>query len=133
LANALYPKGKEKFLSGSIDLTTATIKVAALTSLTYNAAHEFYSDVNTNVVGTPATLASKTVTSGVFDAADATITGISSGTVTRLVIYKDTGSAATSPVIAFMDTGSGGAISVTPSGADLIVVWDSGSYKIFSI
>lgn len=133
MANALFPKGKEKFLSGSINLSVDTIKAAALTALTWDTTDEFYSDVNTNVVGTPATLGSKTVTNGVFDAADVTISGIASGTVTRLVIYKDTGVAATSPVIAFFDTGSGGAISVAPGGADLVIAWDSGANKIFAL
>jgi hypothetical protein len=35
MANALYPKGKEAFLSGSINLTSDTIKVALIDTGTY--------------------------------------------------------------------------------------------------
>ena len=47
MANALYAKGKEKILSGAIDLTTATIK-AALLSSSYTAnlsTDEFWSGI----------------------------------------------------------------------------------------
>jgi hypothetical protein len=48
-----------------------------------------------------------------------------------LVIYKDTGSAATSPLIAYIDTATG--LPVTPNGADVTVTWDNGSNKIFKL
>lgn len=135
MANALYPKAKESFLSQnpSIDMDTDTIKCAMVTSAyTYSSAHQYYSSVS-GVVGTPATLASKTVTSGVFDAADVTYSSVAAGsTVAAFVIYKDTGSAATSPLIAYIDTVSSG-LPVSTNGGDIIVTWDNGGNKIFSL
>lgn len=135
MANALYPKAKESFLSQSpsIDMDTDTIKCAMVTSAyTYSSAHQYYSSVS-GVVGTPATLASKTVTSGVFDAADVTYSSVAAGsTVAALVIYKDTGSAATSPLIAYIDTVSSG-LPVSTNGGDIIVTWDNGANKIFAL
>lgn len=135
MANAVYPKAKESFLSQnpSIDMDTDTIKVAMVTSAyVYSSAHQYYSSVS-GVVGTPAALASRTVTNGVFDAADVTFTSVASGsTVAALVIYKDTGSAATSPLVAFIDTASSG-LPVSTNGGDITITWDNGANKIFAL
>jgi hypothetical protein len=47
MTNKLYPKGKEKLLSGQISLTGDTIKLALvdLADYTYSDAHEFLSNV----------------------------------------------------------------------------------------
>lgn len=131
MASALYPKFKESMLSQnpSVDLDTDTIKVALVDTgtYTYSTAHQYYSSVS-GVVGTPQTLGSKSVTDGVFDAADVTFTAVSGASVEALVVYKDTGSAATSPLIAYID-----GISVTPNGGDITVAWDNGSNKIFAL
>lgn len=134
MANALYGLGKQKLLSGAIDLTTATIKVA-LVKNTYPqnlSTDEFYSDISAYVLGTPQTLGSKTVTLGVFDAADPTYAAVSAGDTSEgVVIYKDTGTAGTSPLIAYIDTITG--FPVATNGGDITIEWDSGSNKIFSL
>lgn len=98
-----YPKALEAFLSGAIDLSSDTIKAAMVTSAyTYSASHQYYSSVS-GVVGTPVTLGSKTVTGGVFTAGPFTFTSVAAGqTVVAVVIYKDTGSAGTSPLLAYI-------------------------------
>jgi hypothetical protein len=57
MANALYDKGRQAFLEGSIAYLTDTIKVALVTNgYTPNlSTHQFYSDLTpgSNVVGTP--------------------------------------------------------------------------------
>ena len=126
MASALYPLAKQSLLSQnpSIDLDTDTIKVALVDTgtYTYSAAHQYYSSVS-GVVGTPATLASKTVTSGVFDAADVTFTAVTGASVEALIVYKDTGSAATSPLIAYIDSATG--LPVTPNGGDITITWNA--------
>lgn len=137
MASALYPKAKESFLSQnpSIDLDTDTIKVALIntsTDYTYSSAHQYLSSVTTYSGTTDQTLGSKTVASGVFDAADSTFTSVAisgSKTVAALVIYKDTGNAATSPLIAYID----GFSAVTPNGGNITIAWDSGASKIFAL
>ena len=133
MANVLFPKGKEKFLSGSINMVADTIKVALVDTgvYTYSAAHEFYSSVSAAVIDTPETLAGKSVTDGVFDASDATFTAVTGATVEAVVMYKDTGVAATSPLIAYIDTATG--LPFTPSGGDETVSWDNGASKIFAL
>jgi hypothetical protein len=134
MANALYTKGKEKMLSAQINFPSDTLKVALVLNtypqnLTTN---EFYTSISTYVIGTPQTLTSPTVTAGVFDAADVTFTAVTAGsTCEGVVIYKDTGVAGTSPLIAYIDTITG--FPLATNGGDITVQWDAGTYKIFSL
>lgn len=136
MANALYDKGRQAFLEGGIAYLTDTIKIA-LVKNTYTpniATHQFYSDITpgSNVIGTPQMFASKTSTNGVADAADVTFTAVTTGsTVSYLVIYRDTGVAGTSPLIALIDSATG--LPVSTNGSDINVVFDSGSNKIFKL
>ena len=135
MANALYPKAKESFLSGDLDLPSDTIKAQLIDTgnYTYSTAHDFFDDVGSAAkIGTAGTLGSKTVTSGVFDAADITYSSVTGATVEAIIIYKDTGNAATSNLIAYIDTASSG-LPVTPNGGDITVTWDSGGNKIFAL
>jgi hypothetical protein len=134
MANALYAKGKEKLLSGAINMSSDTIK-AALVSTAYSqnlATDEFHSTISAHILGTPATLGSKSVASGIFDAADAVYSAVASGaTAEGVVIYKDTGLSGTSPLIAYIDTITG--FPLATNGGDITIIWDNGSYKIFSL
>jgi hypothetical protein len=132
MANALYPKFKEAALKAGVNLESGNVKVALvdLGTYTYSAAHEFYSSVTSAVVGTPQALASKTFTNGVFDAADSTIPAVTGNTVEALVIYVDSGSAATSPLVAFFDTGVTG-LPFTPNGGAANITWNaSGIFQL---
>lgn len=132
MANALYDKGREGFLDGTIDWDTDNIKCVLVTSgYTPNlSTHDFLDDV-TNVQATSGNLASKTVTAGVADAADTTFTAVSGSACNAIVIYADSGSAATSRLIAYIDSGTG--LPVTPNGGDITIQWDNGANKIFKL
>lgn len=127
MANALYPKWKEQLLqfTANNNLSAGTVKVALVTAgYTYSATDQFYSSVSASVVGTPQTIGSKTFTNGVFDGGDVTFTAVTGSQVTKLVIYIDTGSAATSPLVAFIDTGVTN-LPVTPNGGDILITWNA--------
>lgn len=133
MANAIYPKYKEALLDGSanIDANDLTVKVALVDTgtYTYNSAHEFYSSV-TGVVGTPQTIANTTVTNGLFDGDDVSFTSVTGASVEALIIYIDTGTAATSRLIAFIDTGVTG-LPVTPNGGNINITWNaSGIFQL---
>lgn len=134
MANALYGKGKEKLLTAAINLSSDTIK-AALVSSAYSpnlSTDEFYSTISANVLNTPQTLGTKAITLGVFDAADILYTAVTSGSTAKaVVIYKDTGLAGTSALLAYIDTITG--FPLATNGGDIQIVWDSGAYKIFSL
>ncbi|MDD0837911.1 hypothetical protein PSQ40_04935 [Curvibacter sp. HBC61] len=134
MANALYVKGKEKILSGAINFVSDTLKVA-LVKNTYPqnlSTDEFLSTISSYVVGTAQTLASKSVTGGAFNAAAPVFPTVAAGdTCEAVVIYKDTGNAATSPLLAYIDVITG--FPVATNGSDITVQWDGGAYKIFSL
>jgi hypothetical protein len=135
MANVVYTSLLNSILNlnPSIDFDTDTIKVAMVTSAyTPSAAHQFFSSV-TGVVGTPQTLTTPSVTAGVFDAADATFTAVTAGsTVVGLVLYKDTGVAGTSPLIAFIDSVASG-LPVATNGGNIVIAWDNGANKILKV
>jgi hypothetical protein len=126
MANALYPKWKEAVQQASANSSLGgTVKVALvdLGTYTYSAAHEFQSSLS-GVVGTAQTIGSKTYTNGVFDGADVTFPAVTGATVEALVIYIDTGTPATSRLVAFIDTGVTN-LPVTPNGGDIGVTWNA--------
>lgn len=133
MANAIYPLYKQALLdaSANVDLNDGTVKVALIDTgvYTYNASDEFYSSVS-GVVGTPQTIANTTVTNGLFDGDDVTFSSVTGNSAEALLIYIDTGSAATSRLVAWIDTGVTG-LPVTPNGGNINVTWNaSGIFQL---
>ena len=142
MANAVYPKAKEGFLDGSIDLDTAVIKVALVRGYTYSSSHSTVSDVTgagATLHATSGALSSKAVTNGVFDAADVTFTTPSTNSNDHsLLVFQSSAvgggadvASSSQRLIAWIDTGTG--IPIKPAGGDITVVWDNGANKIFSL
>ena len=118
MANAMYNKVKGALGNGDIDwVNDTTIKVMLLTnSYTLNVDHDFVNDVNSyEVSGTGYTAGGKAITSrsitidnaddnAQYDAADVEWT-TSTITAYKGVVYKDTGTASTSPLICYLDFG----------------------------
>lgn len=126
MANAIYPKAKQKFLDALIDMPTDTIKIALIDTgvYTYSSTDEFWSSASAAEIGTSQTLNSKTITDGVFDADNVTFTSVTGASVEALIIYKDTGSAATSPLIMYIDVAASG-LPVTPNGNNIDVQFNA--------
>ena len=135
MANALYDLGRKAFLDADIDILVDNIKCVLVDTATYTvnlATDQFLDDIPVGErVATSGNLASKTSTAGVFDAADVVFSSVTGDVSEALVIYKDTGAAATSPLIAFIDTATG--LPATPNGGDITVTWDNGANKIFKL
>jgi hypothetical protein len=132
VASSLYTPFKKLLLDGDIDLLVDNIKVVLVDAAdyTFSAAHDFLDDVAAGArVATSGNLASKTTTGGAFDAADVTFSAVTGDVSEALIIYKDTGVAATSPLIAYIDTATG--LPVTPNGGDIVVTWHASG--IFSL
>lgn len=123
MANVIYNSAKQKLMDGSIDLDTDTIKVALVTA-SYSPSqddHEFFDDITNEVTSSNyaaggSALANKAVTKdntnnrGVFDADDLSWSSVTFSP-RAAIIYKDTGNAATSPLIAYIDFGSDQVVS----------------------
>lgn len=135
MANALYDKGRQKFLEGGIAWLSDAIKAVIVDVNDYTpnlATHEFLADIPAGArIATSPAFANKTSTAGVADADNITFVAVTGDQAEALVLIKDTGSAATSPLIAYIDTATG--LPVTPNGGDITVTWDNGSNKIFKL
>lgn len=125
MSNALYTAFKVLLLKGDIDLENDTIKIALIDtgSYSFSAAHDFWDDAIAGLVGTPVTLTSKTFTGGVFDAADPTWIAVTGAQSEAVIIFKDTGTPSTSPLIAYFDTATG--LPVTPNGGNIGVQFNA--------
>jgi hypothetical protein len=135
LANSLYDKGRQKFLEGGIAWLTDTIKAVLVDAADYTvnlATHEFLSDIPSGArVATSNALASKTSTAGVAGSGTITFPTATGDISEAIVFYKDTGSAATSPLIAYIDTATG--LPIAPNGNDITVTPDPGTVKLFRL
>ena len=137
MASTLYLKGIEQIMLGSIALESDTIKLKYMT-VAYTPApttESFLADVSANeAAGAPTeTLASKDVRIDAAnnrvesDAADVTEPSITC-TTNKFIIYKDTGVAATSPLIACVDIAEGtlspvvGTLAITFNAEGLFAV-----------
>jgi hypothetical protein len=135
MSNQLYPKAKEDFLSGNLNMSSNTITIALVDTdvYTFSSAHEDRADIPNSAVVAEANLTSKTVTSGVFDADDATFSTVSGANCEALVIYHTDvqGGNTTSRLIAYIDTATG--LPILPNGGDITVRFSSGASKIFAL
>lgn len=138
MANALYALYRQKCLEGGssrVVWLTDDIKAVLVDTGAYTpnlATHEFLSDIPGGArIATSANLSNKTSTAGTADADDVTFTAVTGATIEAVVLYKDTGSAATSPLIAYIDTATG--LPVTPGGGDIVIRWSAGTNRIFTL
>ena len=147
--SGLFDYGRQLFLEGDIAWLTDTIRVMLVDHATYTpnlATDQFFDDITLaarygNTGDTPGTpgeradcpaLGSKTSTDGVADAADTTFTApTGSVPLASLVVFKDTGSDATSPLICQLDSGTG--LPITPNGGPITAAWSSGGNGIFKL
>lgn len=127
-----YPKGAEKVWTGDINFSADTLKVRLLpAAYVPDAGHEFLANVSAGI-GTDQALANKSITGGVFDADDAPFGALAAGSdIGTVLIYKDTGNPATSPLlILFTDTVG---LPYTTNGANYTQQWSNGAAKIFRL
>lgn len=104
MADVLYKEFKQKLLGADIDLAVDDIRaMLVLSSYTFDDTDEFVSDLGAVDNGRSAALGSKTVTDGVFDAADSSLTATAASACNALIIFKHTGSDATAALIGYID------------------------------
>lgn len=135
MSNALYATGRNAFALGDIDWVNDTIKAILVDVADYTvdlAAHDFLNDVPAAARVAVAALANKSAAAGVCDADDTTFTSVAGDQSEAIVIYKDTGTEATSQLIAYIDVATAG-LPVTPDGTNITIAWDNGANKIFKL
>jgi hypothetical protein len=129
MANAIYGTGREGFATAQVNwgtggggdpIHTDLIDLADYTvSLT---GHTFRSSVPAAArVASFGPLTGKTTTLGVLDTADFTFPTVVGDQAEALIVWKNTGSDATSRLLIFIDTATG--LPVTPNGGNIQVIW----------
>lgn len=135
MANALFSSYRNNILGhgtfANIQLDADTIKVLFVdhtddtpVPATDDAIDDILSAGRVPALASAPTLGSKTVdgsvAAGTFDSADPVFSTLSGDQVESLIMLKDSGSEATSPLIAFYDTFVSG-MPLTPNGGDVTV------------
>lgn len=132
----LYPSARTLAATTGLGWLTNNIRIVLVDNgYVYSAAHDFLDDVGAGTrVGTSGNLASKTVVSGVCDAADVAFAALAGDVVTGIVVYNHTGVESTSDLIAYYDRlSTGSLISFTPGGLDATVRWSDSTTKMFKL
>lgn len=142
MANALFTPYRNAVLgsgTATADLDTDTIKamfVDHADDTPVLSTDDFIADIlsaaRVPAIASCPTLGTKTigtVAAGVFDAADTTFTALTGDQVESLILFKDTGSEATSTLIAYWDTVTG--LPLTPNGGDVTITWNASGIIAF--
>lgn len=130
--NAIFAKGREAWGNGDIDWEGDTIRAALvdLQGLTINTGTmQFLSQItalSADALVSTAVVANCVNVDGVLDADDTVFVAAMGDQVEALVIYKDTGVAATSNLLIYFDTtASSDAIELVPNGGNITAVWNA--------
>lgn len=135
MPDAFYNRGKYLILGGTpaFNLATDTIKAMLVrNTYTFGATHNVVSDLtpaSNEVTGggyARQTLASKTITEddtnnrAVFSAANLSFSNISGTNISAVILFKDTGSDGTSPLLCYIDSGG---FPLTVTGLAIAIAW----------
>lgn len=134
MANRIYPKAREKYLTGQLDWLTDDVVVVLLSSAyEYSDAHEWATSL-TGQIDTSDPMTGKTATGGVADANDVVFTALTGANVAGLALVADTGVPGTSALIAFMDSDTTSVLlDYEPDGSNARLRWSNGSLRIFRL
>jgi hypothetical protein len=130
MANTVVATGKGAILAAYVSGKNFKLVLVDDGAYTYSSAHDFLDDIPAPArIATSGNLTGITTTNGVFDSDDFTITGVAGVTVERAVLYHDSGSAATSTLLAHYDTATG--LVLTPNGGNVdVTVHASGWFAL---
>ncbi len=139
MANALFNPARAGFLTASMGWLAGSVPGTwvpyIMGSWNRDDSAVFLSDIPVAVWRARGTyLTSKTVASGIADAADTTIAGVGSAgsaTAVYIVAVNETNASQTSLLGFIIDTASG--LPFLPNGGDVNVVWDDGANRIFKL
>lgn len=135
MANGLFALGRQAFAAKLIDWVGDDIRCVLVdhsVDTPNRSTDQFLSDIAAGArIATSSLLAGKTNVNGTCDAADLPFAVVTGASFESLVVYQDTGSAATSRLIAVYDTVP--ELPYTPTGAGLTIRWDNGANKMFTL
>jgi hypothetical protein len=134
MANVVQALWKQEVMQGTANTSlTGTLKFVLARSAvnTYSAAQQFRSDITSPHATLSDAVASKTFANGVFDSADLQFTAPANdgNTYNQLYLVVETGTASTSRIVAFWDTGVTG-LPVTPNGGNVALQTPSNIFTL---
>ena len=134
MANALFDGHRELVQQGTYDMSTMDTRVVLVdhgVDTPNPTVDDNLDDIAAGArVKVSGDLASKTITDGVYDLSDVTLTGGTSASVESVVIYRHTGTESTSTLLVFIDTATGLPLPIV--GGDVTITWDNGANKVYN-
>ncbi|MGW1057619.1 hypothetical protein [Micromonospora rubida] len=141
MANGYFTGYVEGIQDGTVNPSTGVLKVSLVRGYTFSAAHRTVADVTGaggTINGTSAALTGKSVTGGVLDADDTTISATASASNHGLLLYQSSVAAGGADVaagsqrlIAWYDTGTG--LPIQPGTGSVPVTWPAVNPKILKV
>jgi hypothetical protein len=141
MANAAFNRFTTGILLADYDLTVASIKASLVRAYTFSATDSTVADVTAAggvLNGTSAALVSPSVTAGVFDANDTSMSTTASAVNHSLLLYQSSAVTGGADVpanqqllIAYLDTGTG--LPIQPGTGTVTVTWSNGASKILKV
>lgn len=135
MASAMYPKYKKKQGSGgaNVNWISGAVKAVLIASAyTYDAAHEFLSDIPSgDRISISGALTSKAVTDGAaYQSANARFDSVTGPACDAVGLFIDSGSPTTSPLICYIDADHITGLPITPAGASYNVIVDPAGWFV---
>lgn len=139
MANVLFHPARAGFLTASMGWLAGSVPATwvpyIIGSWAFDQSAVFLSDIPAAVWRARGTyLTSKTVASGIADAADTLVAAVGSAgsaTAVAVIAVNETGASQTSLLGFYVDVATG--IPFLPNGADVNLVFDDGANKIFKL
>lgn len=143
MANLLYTNYKVQALKGTIFPLTDSLYCALMTS-SYTPAQDtdtYWADINANessgtgytaggqALTSPTITANTSLHAGVYGAANVTWANATIANARYAVIYKNTGTASTSPLMALVDFGT----TQSSSGDNFTITWSTSPAGVFDL
>jgi len=136
VANFIYGKAKQSLLNGEFNISSDSLKVLLVTEsyVPNQNIDQFVSNISGSYIKQrTSSLTNVTNTLGVIDADNVLVSNYDGSAFKALVIYKDSGTDATSRLLAYIDTATGIPFLGINATTDITISWSSGSNKIISL
>lgn len=141
MSNAAFSTFYDGVMTGAIDLDTAVLKCSLVRGYTFTAGHTFVSDVigaGGTLNGTSGALQSVTVSGGVLNASNTSLSTTASASNHGILVYQSSAvtggadvAASAQRLICYDDTGTG--LPIQPGTGTVAINWDTGTAKILKI
>lgn len=123
MACNVYNKAVEGLFNQEFDVGADTFRIMLLTAdYTFDAAHEFFSEVTPGAHSNSSNLTGVTVVDRTFFADDKTFPSVNVGPIAAFIIYKWTGNSTTSRLLFFSDEPSD--FPIAANGSDITLDFD---------